>query len=356
VRGHLNKVRFGFAVNLGDGETTKAWTTWSRAIEGAAIEFMGLSGAKAKAFRGRGGPHIRYRSSKCPPEVVSDNQAKANEHSMNAQRLGKQAMRLKQWADRMKALRRPNLSDQLRDSYLTLNLQSRSLFLKHTNLSNRWEADLAMRTRQPCISHVGLIFVLQKGQEEINKAQLEVLELAKLYEQAEGSKLMENDKHNKIAFTVVRGKSSPPLLFAARDQLGPLGQAKGTVTTDPMEIDSIARRVWACIYEGNIKINLQRHADLFVELFRSYIYNSTPFQLDKISPSELMEVCTNGGKTAGGMDGWLPQDFAILPLEAFKDLAALLDAIELGHPWPSGVLHGRAAYLAKDEEPSLEVM
>ena len=60
--------------------------------------------------------------------------------------------------------------------------------------------------------------------------------------------------------------------------------------------------------------------------------------------------------TSGGMDGWGPKDLTLLSPKAFMFLALLLDAVEAGHPWPNGVMHGKAAFLAKDEIPSLDPM
>ena len=54
------------------------------------------------------------------------------------------------------------------------------------------------------------------------------------------------------------------------------------------------------------------------------------------------------------MDGWSPADWACLPEEPFHFLAAMYDTIEDGASWPADVLHARAAYLAKSDEPSLE--
>ena len=56
------------------------------------------------------------------------------------------------------------------------------------------------------------------------------------------------------------------------------------------------------------------------------------------------------------MDGWAPADWALLPLKAFDQLAVLLNVIEEGAPWPEGVLHGKATFLCKTPEPSLEAL
>lgn len=74
------------------------------------------------------------------------------------------------------------------------------------------------------------------------------------------------------------------------------------------------------------------------------------------APHRLMDMCLNGPMTSGGMDGWAPRDRSLLPIKAFELLASLLNIIERGAPWPDGTTHGRAAYLAKGDIPSLDVV
>ncbi len=56
----------------------------------------------------------------------------------------------------------------------------------------------------------------------------------------------------------------------------------------------------------------------------------------------------HASNSAAGLDGWLPQDAKLLPLGAYKVLASMLNTIEQGAPWPSEMLCGRLAFLAKD--------
>ncbi len=70
--------------------------------------------------------------------------------------------------------------------------------------------------------------------------------------------------------------------------------------------------------------------------------------MEPIDAEGLMQLSTTGPFSSGGLDGWAPHDWAVLPLIAFQWLAQLLNAIEAGHPWPSGVQHGRAVFLQKD--------
>ena len=154
-----------------------------------------------------------------------------------------------------------------------------------------------------------------------------------------------DDTHNKLAWKKVRGKFSPPLLFVARDQVGPDLQPIGSISTDPGEIDSIVTRIWTKVYDGNVSAtNVLMHMVSFFSEFLCYVFCRTSFHLAPFSGADLFEACVHGPKTAGGMDGWSPDDWALLPLEAFEEVAYLLRAIEEGAPWPTGILHGRAVF------------
>ena len=76
--------------------------------------------------------------------------------------------------------------------------------------------------------------------------------------------------------------------------------------------------------------------------------------VDQITAEELFSCCVHAPKTAAGLDGWSPADWALLPVEAFGPIAKLLNSIESGAPWPDGVLHGKATFLSKTDIPSLD--
>ena len=54
-----------------------------------------------------------------------------------------------------------------------------------------------------------------------------------------------------------------PLMHTKRDRVGPNGQAIGTITTDPAEVDGIATRKWQQIYQGNPQ-DLRQSATAFM--------------------------------------------------------------------------------------------
>ena len=110
---------------------------------------------------------------------------------------------------------------------------------------------------------------------------------------------------------------------------GPKGEPIGSFTTNPVEIDAIIRNDNDPIYHGNIE-DLEEHASSFIKKFLPFLFQDTEFQVDPIEGPLLMELCTHGPFSSGGMDGWAPQDWAILPLQAFIWLAHLLTTIENG--------------------------
>ena len=116
---------------------------------------------------------------------------------------------------------------------------------------------------------------------------------------------------------------------------GPKDEPIGSFTTNPVEIDAIIRNDYDPIYHGNIE-DLEEHASSFIKKFLPFLFQDAEFQVDPIEGPLLMELCTHGPFSSGGMDGWAPQDWSILPLQAFVWLAYLLNTIESGASWPRG--------------------
>jgi len=54
------------------------------------------------------------------------------------------------------------------------------------------------------------------------------------------------------------------------------------------------------------------------------------------------------------MDGWAPDDWALLSIDVMEEFAYLLRAIEKGANWPQGTLHSRAVFLSKTGDPFLD--
>ena len=152
-----------------------------------------------------------------------------------------------------------------------------------------------------------------------------------------------------------RGASTMPLLAVLRNRSGPQGQPKGTITTDPKEIDEIARTEYGKIYKGNVA-DQRRHADAYLENYREYILEAPPFEADYITGEDLMEAARNSSNTAAGMDQWKPAELKLFSKEAMEMLAIMLNMVERTGKWPTAMTQARAAFLAKDPEDTQDVL
>ena len=139
----------------------------------------------------------------------------------------------------------------------------------------------------------------------------------------------------------VDGKGSPS---SGRHQ-----QCQGGFATHPDEVDHILRQAWSKIYNGTKK-NLHTLVEHFMAKYADYIFVAPEQPQEPIDANKFQHHCIHVANTAGGMDGWRPEDFKLLSPLAFKAMADILNAIEAGAPWPAPLLNGRAAFLAKDPE------
>ncbi len=64
--------------------------------------------------------------------------------------------------------------------------------------------------------------------------------------------------------------------------MGLHGQAVGTITTNPEEVDAISRRAWQAIYGGSAS-SIKSTVDAFMKKYDKYIFKAAPVQLDEIS-------------------------------------------------------------------------
>ena len=108
--------------------------------------------------------------------------------------------------------------------------------------------------------------------------------------------------HNKIAWKKVRGKFPPPLLFVARDQVGPNLQPVDSISTDPAEVDNTVTRIWSKIYD----ICLVSLVSFFVMCFAQlhFILNPSPgptfkFLMHASMGLKRLEAWTVGPLTTG---------------------------------------------------------
>ena len=66
-----------------------------------------------------------------------------------------------------------------------------------------------------------------------------------------------------------------------------------------------------------------------------------------------MHECTHARASVGGLDQWNPDEMTLLSPLAFDLLADLLNRIEEEGKWPTPCTRGRASFLSKDSEDTL---
>lgn len=124
----------------------------------------------------------------------------------------------------------------------------------------------------------------------------------------------------------------------------------GSMATNPAEVDSIMTRELVRICDGNVEgggAELDSHAERSIPKHQAVLFQAPEFDLCMSNGEDFIFVSTHGNYTSGGLDGWGPRDWSFLALAAFNILSLLLNTVESGHPWPSGVLHGKVALLTK---------
>lgn len=137
-----------------------------------------------------------------------------------------------------------------------------------------------------------------------------------------------------------------PIMYLQRDKVGPQGQAVGTITTSPKEIDAIVRRAWDAIYQGS-KADNDKAAGSFMAKYSQRVFKDQRFDLQPITAERVNNVCRRVPHTAGGMNGWDPADLSILSDLAYDIIARMLSAIVDGAPWQRATRYERATFLAK---------
>lgn len=62
----------------------------------------------------------------------------------------------------------------------------------------------------------------------------------------------------------------------------------------------------------------------------------------------VLAAFTRGGKSGAKMDGWEPEEFALMSMEACSWTARLYRMIEAGAKWPQRMMHAKAAVLENE--------
>ncbi len=127
----------------------------------------------------------------------------------------------------------------------------------------------------------------------------------------------------------------------ARPQTQGVGKEKGTIATDPREIDTILHTVWEKITWGNF-VDPLADAAAFIAKYKEHIFRSPEFEISDITVEDFRLQCQFDLNSAPGLDGWSASDLELLSDGAYQLLVDLLNSIEKGPPWPKAMLATRA--------------
>ena len=90
-------------------------------------------------------------------------------------------------------------------------------------------------------------------------------------------------------------KGASPMVAATRPQRGPEGQAKGTVATNPREVDSIVRGNLGKIYAGNVK-NGRKMTQEYMEDYKKHIFIAKTSRAEKLTGADLHKAAADAGR------------------------------------------------------------
>ena len=127
------------------------------------------------------------------------------------------------------------------------------------------------------------------------------------------------------------------------------------MTTNPTDIDAVVRRAWKAIYDGTADA-IGGAVDLFMNKFAKYFLKLPPFEVIPLTGERVFESFSKTAKSAGALDGWSPEELALLSRKACHYVAILLNLVEEGNPWPTSCPHARVAYLLKEGAEIGQVM
>lgn len=336
-----------------DGDTDALWKIISSIADMTFADFFSLTGLDRKAMTGRG----TFQKLKVITQLKGGKLAEPNSNAVathrNAESYAVQARRIGHTTDRMPKINSRATHPQSKRILKEQNEATIKVILGAcVNKDDSDEDDMLRRLAEirteaaaAAAGYTRVKMWYQAKAKGMKQAAMDATQANKK------SQMEHRTKGLKVMSKAVGLRPASPLLHAVRDILGPAGQAIGSVTTSPTEVDGIARRAWKAIYDGNVE-NLKGAAKDFISKYSKLglIFTSPEFQCQPISGRDFRRSCITGKMTSPGLDNWEPAEFALLSEELFQWTAVFLNHIEAGRPWPDG-LHGKAAYLAKGKNP-----
>ena len=282
-----------------------------------------------------------------PKSLAAELYRKAESYGTQAKRLGHTADRISKIQSRLTAPEpKQILSEQ---NKLTMDAFNRGI----VDYDDTAEVEIVSKIRLTRPDAAAITATYDRAKIWYETMQKSTKEKAMQENRKQATERMENRKHGVKAMSCAINSTPPkPLLHTRRDKVGPNGQAVGTITTSPTEVDSIAIRAWMNIYRGNVDDLVQAAKDFTDKYskFKDAIFKAPEFKVEPITGRELMKTCTHAKMTTAGLDNWEPAELGMLSLKTFDWLAEMLNLVEQGSPWPDGMEHAKAAYLSKSTD------
>ncbi len=119
--------------------------------------------------------------------------------------------------------------------------------------------------------------------------------------------------------------------------------------SNPGEVDKAVRKAWDKIRRGKVD-EAGKIIEGFMRDFKDDLFRMPTQTIKKLDGPQLFAILSNLDHSAGGLDGFTPEDLTLVSPHAAQLLADMLNCIEDGAAWPMQLNKGRAAFLAKDLE------
>ena len=106
----------------------------------------------------------------------------------------------------------------------------------------------------------------------------------------------------------VHDGNAQPLVALLRTEPGPNDEPKGSIATEPSEVDQIARAKWGQITRGNLRdeaANVRKFMQRY-DKEQKVVYKNKPFKVAPITAEDIMRANQKGKESVGGLDSWLP--------------------------------------------------
>ena len=318
------------------------------AIEGGVSEYAKLDKREHKQFQGRATINVeRVKHSYSSVHVQETNSVNSNLYK-NASRLLLQHRRLiaiRNCSQKMQ--KRAIKDDPLQRHRINKELQDNI----NACIKNMHEDDKQDELKEHILEHI--------LDSNINyfKITLEAEKLLNEYKQLSNLKTKSDKQRAKSANKYklqhkaisrrLKGAQPAPLTCLRRPTDKGDNKKKGTLTTNHDELDGICHEVWGNITDGT-KENLDKITNDFMINYEEFIHRGKPLEVGVIEFEAFKQLCLKGGDSAPGLDGWSNKDLALLSDQAIKLIVNLLNAIELGAPWPKAMQEARAVFLSKE--------